>query len=192
MQRDRRGTRRSTINAAWPRPTRSTRAATGSSQTDTGYLRRRPRACNIVDIVTGGGNDFKLWTASTSSFDGVEPTRSSSSACLDDDNMLVSNSNILVGDSGIGFNNVMFYTDQSEEDTHFNVNNAILNGVALWSLGPNGGSIDISNAQGCTQLVADIVDMDNVRFLRSSFMPTPSTGVMLFGGAAMLVRRRRA
>ena len=58
--------------------------------------------------------------------------------------------------------------------------------------GDNGGSIDISNAQGCVQLVADIVDMDNIRFTRSSFgvIPAPS-GVALFGLGALTAARRR-
>ena len=91
----------------------------------------------------------------------------------DNDNMIISNSNVLIGNGGITLNNVMFYTDQGENDTHFNFDNTIINGIAFWSLGLNGGTIDINNAQGCTQLVADIVDLDDVRFLRSAFAPVP-------------------
>jgi hypothetical protein len=65
--------------------------------------------------------------------------------------------------------------------------------VAFWSLGDNGGVIDISNAQGCTQLIADIVDLDDVRFNRCEFIPEPaSLGLLAMGGLAILRRRRLA
>ncbi len=143
---------------------------------------------NVIDIDTGG-NDFSL-----SNVNFVIDGPADSFAIfrlLGNDNMLVTNSNILIGNGGIGLNNVMFFTNQVESDTHFSVSNAILNGVALWSLGSNGGVIDISNAQGSVQLVADIVDMDNVRFLRSSFIPAPGTALVLLTGGTLLGRRRR-
>ncbi len=110
----------------------------------------------------------------------------------DNDNMLISNSNVLIGNGGIGLNSVLFYTDQAENDGHFNFNNTIINGAAFWSLGPNGGDIGISNAQGCTQLVADIVDLDDVRFTRChTAIPEPTTAIlMLLGGIAIGYRRR--
>ena len=67
------------------------------------------------------------------------------------DNILIANANILIGNSGI----------------------------------------DVSNAQGCTQLLADIVDLDNVRFNRCSFVPEPATLTLLAAGAMALLRRKR-
>jgi len=72
----------------------------------------------------------------------------------------------------------------------------VIGSIAFWSLGDNGGVIDISNAQGCTQLVADIVDLDDVRFGRCSFDPTtpvpePMTLSLLGIGAMALLRRRK-
>jgi hypothetical protein len=91
-----------------------------------------------------------------------------------------------VGNSGIGENNILFYTDQNESDTHFNFSNTVINGVAFWSLGPNGGVINVSNAQGCTQLVADIVDLDDVRFNRCAFIPEPSSALLMLLAAALI------
>ena len=91
---------------------------------------------NVIDITTGS-NDFLLNEANLV-IDG--PADSFVIFRLpDSDNMLVSDSNILYGDSGIQRMNIMFYTDQAQNDTHYEVNNAILNGIALWSLGSNGG-----------------------------------------------------
>lgn len=116
---------------------------------------------NVIDINTGG-NDFLIENCNLV-IDGPEgsaaifriPARN---------NMLISNSNVVIGRGGISENSVVFFTAQAENDTHFNFNNTIINGVAFWSLGPSGGSITINNAQGCTQLIADIIDLDDVRF----------------------------
>ena len=103
----------------------------------------------------------------------------------------VANSNILIGESGIGLNNVMFYTSQETSGTHFNVNNAIINGIALWSLAEDNGTINVNNSQGCVQLVADIVDLDDVRYNRCQFMiPEPSSLSLILLGGLMLNRRR--
>jgi hypothetical protein len=146
---------------------------------------------NVIDIDTGGNNDFVL---NNMNFvvNGFEDSQVIF-RLPDQDNMLISNSNILVGDTGMDLNSMLFFTDQSESDTHFDIDNSILNGVALWSLGENGGDIDISNAQGCVQLIADIVDLDDVRFVRSAFTTIPAPGglAVLAMGALGLRRRRR-
>ena len=64
---------------------------------------------------------------------------------------------------------VLFVTCQPTSGTHFDFSNAIINGVAFWSLGPNNGMISLDNAQGCTQLVADNITVNNARLTRCSF-----------------------
>ena len=156
---------------------------------------------NVIDIKTGieNENDF---TISNTNFVVEGPADAFVIFRLPgDNNMLIDNSNVLVGIGGIGMNNIMFYTDQEENDTHFSLSNAIVSGVAFWSLGDSGGVINVSNAQGCTQLVADTISLDDVRFNRCSFgaqgasppvIPEPATLALLaFGGTAVLLRRVR-
>lgn len=149
-----------------------------------------PEGLSVIDIETDE-NDFLI---SEANFIIDGPAGSSVIFRLPDgESMLINNSNILLGDGGIGRNNILFYTDQDEESTHFSVSNAILNGIALWSLGDNGGDINVSNSQGSVQLVADIVDMDDVRFTRWSFIgvPEPATATVLLIGIAGYAARRR-
>lgn len=82
-------------------------------------------------------------------------------------NMLVENSNILIGNGGIGLDSVLFYTDQMQNDVNFNFNNMIVNGVAFWSLAD--GTISVNNGQGCTQFIGDQVNLQDVRFDRCAF-----------------------
>lgn len=117
----------------------------------------------------------------------------------DDANMLVSNANILVGTGGIGLNNVLFYSTREDNATHFNFSNTVLNGVAFWTLNNTGGGININNAEGCTQLIADKIVLNDVRFSRCAFTPTttmvshPPGGLLLLAGglAALGIMRRR-
>lgn len=144
---------------------------------------------NVINIVTGD-NDFLVQNANFV-IDG--PAGATVIFRLPGlDNMLISDANVLMGNGGIEPSNILFYTDQNEADTHFSFSNTILNGVAFWSLSDAGGVIDISNAQGCTQLVADVVDLDDVRFNRCAFIPEPATVALVsVAGLALLRRRRR-
>ena len=112
--------------------------------------------------------------------------------------MNIANANILMGQN-IGMNNILFYADNENNDTHFNFNNTIINGAAFWSLGDNGGVININNAQGCTQLIADVISLDDVRFNRCAFgempMTVPDGGATLallgLSGPGLVAARRK-
>ncbi|QQE11640.1 hypothetical protein JD969_19495 [Planctomycetota bacterium] len=141
---------------------------------------------NVIDFTTGG-NDIKL-DNSNLIINGSD--ESSVIFRFDDENFLVSNSNILLGDGGIGGGSVMFYTDQDSNDTLFGFNNTIINGAAFWSLGDGGGEISVQNGQGCTQFVADTVLLSDVRFTKCAYMiPEPSSlALIILSGVCMLKR----
>jgi hypothetical protein len=73
----------------------------------------------------------------------------------------------------------------------------ILN-VSFWALGAN-AEININNAIGCTQLVADKINLNNVDFDLCAFgQPTPIplpaaawAGMALMGGVGLSKLRRR-
>ena len=119
-------------------------------------------------------------------------------------NMLTSNSWIGTGTGGIGTNNILFYTDQNNNNGHFNFNNTVFNGVSFWDLSGTGSDLAVSNGQGCAQFVSDQIVMNNVRFNNCAFTPTitttrqtpePATLVMLSTGlvaAGLRYRRKRS
>ncbi len=155
-----------------------------------------PSGLSVVDIETGNGNDFLLENA-TLVIDG--PADSFVIFRLPDGtNLNISNGSILVGDGGIGLNNVLFVSDNPDNDQHFNFDNTILNGVAFWSLGMQGGEININNAQGCTQLISDKITLNNVRFSRCGVtapIPEPNSYVLFFVGLGIVgtaIRRRKS
>ncbi len=148
---------------------------------------------HVIDIntITSPGNDFLVNNANFV-IDG--PANSAVVfRLLGNDNMLMENSNVLAGDGGIGLDSILFYSDSAVSGTHFSGNNTILNGVALWSLGEVNGKISMNNSQGCTQLVADRITLNDVRYGRCAFaIPEPSTLTLLcFGGAGLFARRSR-
>jgi len=116
----------------------------------------------------------------------------------DNANFLVSQANILAGDSGIGENGILFYTDKPDNNQHVNVNDAIINGAAFWDLNMDGGEITFNNVQGCTQAVADKINLNDVRLNNCAFVPEPNSGGLLGFGliglaiASSSLRRRRA
>jgi len=117
---------------------------------------------NVIDVDTNGA-DFVLNQA-TLIIDG--PAGSFAIIRIPDQvNFIISNGNVLVGDGGMGLNNVIFYSENVVNNVHFNFDNTILNGVVFWTLEP-AGEININNAQGCTQLIADKINLNDVRFTR--------------------------
>ena len=64
----------------------------------------------------------------------------------------INQGNILTGDMGIGLWNVMFYSDTVEQQSLFEFNDTIFNGIAFWTLGDGSGS-NVNNSQGCVQRV---------------------------------------
>ena len=97
----------------------------------------------------------------------------------DEANFLVTQSNIIVGNGGMGLNNVLFFSDKDDNNQHFNFNDTILNGVAFWDLSDE-GEIHLSNAQGCTQLVGAKIDTNDVRLNScATVVPEPNTAVLV-------------
>jgi len=154
---------------------------------------------NVIDIITntGGETDFQLEN-SNFVIDGA----SGSSVIFrveDDANMLVSQSAIVVGDGGIGLDDVMFFSDKYDNDTHFSLSNVVVNGVAFWDLSDftDPSEIGFNNVQGCTQAVGNKLNTgQDVRLTRCSFsttapIPEPSTAFLLAVGLASLALGRK-
>ena len=152
---------------------------------------------NIIDIITNtsGETDFLLENANFVIDGGAD-----SSVIFrveDDANMLVSQSAILVGDSGIGLDDVMFFSDKDDNDTHFGLSNVVLNGIAFWDLSEfaDPSEINFNNVQGCTQAVGNKLNTgQNVRLTRCGFapVPEPNTGLLLALGLVGLAQLRRS
>lgn len=139
---------------------------------------------HVIDIDTDG-NDFLLSNMNLV-IDGPDGAlvifRLPSTSGTTDQNMLISNSNVLAGDGGIGLESVVFFSNRPDTNSHFNFSNTVLNGVAFWSLGKQGGEINIDNAQCCTQLISDKITLNDVRFTRCAFgasVPEPNLGILL-------------
>ena len=152
---------------------------------------------NVIDIDTN--NQDLLLNNMTLIIDGLEDSfgifRTNS---FDDINFLIENSNIFAGDGLADLNSLLFFTNAQDNDQHFSFNNSIVNGVAFWSLGMSGGEIVMNDVQGCTQLVADKINLNDVRLSRCAFDPPmevaepASLTLFGFGLAALgLIARRR-
>lgn len=139
---------------------------------------------NVIDIITGGQN-FLLQESSLI-IDGPAGAQAIFRV-PDTANFLVSNANILVGTGGIGLDDILFYSDRPDSNAHFDFSNSVVNGVAFWSLGASGGEIGFDDVQGCTQLVADKINLSDVRLSRCAFapgapVPEPSSIILFSAG----------
>ena len=131
------------------------------------YIKLDNPGLHVIDVINPNGVNLDL-----GDFDIVIDGVADSSVIFrvpDETNVETSNSFIGIGTRGIGLNNVLFYTDQANEDTHFNLQNLVVNGVAFWDFSDFNGSaegppLNVSNAQGCAQFIGGRIDLQNVRF----------------------------
>ena len=114
-------------------------------------------------------------------------------------NFLTSKGNLVIGDGGIGTNNVVIISQNQGTDANFGLSNTYINGVALWDVGNDlQNNISLDNVIGCTQLVGDDVDIQDVRLQRCAFdtsvIPIPPALALFPSALAVLgwMRRRRA
>jgi hypothetical protein len=179
-----------------------------SASDETLTLTLQQAGITVVDILTGG-NAFVLENMNLviDALDplaqvifrlpgstGHEETGGDPAQVMD-----ISNANVLAG-NGIGKHNIMFYTDAPNNGVFFSFDNTILNGITFWDLGFSGGGIHINNAQGSVQLVADFVNLQDVRFDRWAYdseiaavvAPEPSSFLLLgLGGFVLIGYSRR-
>jgi len=181
-------------------------SVTGSIDTDDGTLKgdtivNLSAGVNVFDFTDNGGSltfekDIKVEDGSLI-FQGAA-TDYAVVLVNEGSNFLTSNGNLVIGDGGIGLNNVVIISQNQGTDANFNISNSYINGVSLWDLGGDvQNNLSVDNAIGCTQLVGDDVDIQNVRLNRCAFntsvIPLPPALVLFPSGLAVLawVRRRR-
>lgn len=143
---------------------------------------------NVIDVVVGDGGYLNLDNANLI-IDGPEDAFGVFRV-PDGIGFLASNGNILLGNSGIGVENVLFFSGGPTGDyEHLGFSNTILNGIAFWTFGPNPEPVTAlaDNCGGSGTACAN--DLTTV--------PEPSTiwvmslGVGLLGIRGILTRRGR-
>lgn len=150
---------------------------------------------NVLDFSGAGGSDITV--AADLIFQGGADAFA---VVLVNDgaNFKTSNGNLVIGNGGIGLNNVVIVSGNDGTDGSIDLSNSFINGVALWDLGPTlENNLSLDNVTGCTQLVGDDVDIQNVRLSKCAFtggeVPVPGA-IWLFGSALGLLgwMRRKA
>jgi hypothetical protein len=152
---------------------------------------------NVININTGG-NDFLLENADliingpADAYVIFRLNDVNQAGTEQFKNFKISNGGIFIGTGGIGLENILFFLDDGRD---FDFSNTILNGAASWTFGTE-ANITINNGQGCTQLIGDKIDLNNVRFSGCSFSPTepvpePATLLLLGSAAVALAGYRR-
>jgi hypothetical protein len=150
--------------------------ATASSPNDKGTFQvtLQNTGLTVVDFDVSQDKDIKL-TNYNFVIDGPED----SFAIVripEGSNFIVNQGNVLAGTGGIGLDHIIMYVNNgpSDNDTHFNFNDAVVNGIAFWDLGMGNGKINWQNVQGCAQCISDKIDFSNVRLIRC-VVPEPSS-----------------
>lgn len=167
-------------------------SATGSIATSSGVISSNTvvnlsSGVSVFDFSGTGGNDIEVNNDANLIFQGAADAFA---VVLVNDNALfkVSNGNLLIGDGGILSNNVVIISQTSGTGANIDLSNANINGVALWDLGGDLANISLDNVSGCTQLLGDDVDIQNVRLSQCAFnttvVPIPAAA-WLFGSALL-------
>lgn len=96
---------------------------------------------------------------------------------------------MLLGDGGIQPGSVLFFTEKPDTNAHFSFSNAVVNGIAFWDLGRSAGEVAFNDVQGCTQVIGDKLNLNDVRLTRCAFLtvPEPDAAALGFGALAAVV-----
>lgn len=132
---------------------------------------------NMNFIINGGSDAFAIFR--------VRNNRS----------FLISNSNIVRTNAGIGANNILFWSPVANNTSAFSFSNAFLDSASFWSTG-SGGGIKSQNVRGCTQYVGDKLELSDNRLDNCGFsfepevIPTPALLPGLIGMGIAVLRKR--
>jgi len=171
--------------------------ADGGKISDTTEIIDLVSGLNVIDITTNSNGSTDLILENSNFIINGGADSSVIFRVPDDANMSVTQSAILVSDGGIGLNDVMFFSDKNDNDTHFNLSNVVVNGISFWDLSDyvDPSEIVFNNVQGCTQAVGNKINTgQNVRLTRCGFapVPEPNTGLLLALGLVGLAQLRRS
>ena len=148
---------------------------------------------NIVKFTGIGGVDVEVNSANLVIQAPATATPGDRQAIVfvpDDANLKTSNGNIVVGQN-MGLMDVVFVSLRSDNASHFNFSNTVLNGVAFWDMfrsveATSDPSEHVwNNVTGCTQLIGDKINLSSEIHLsncgfRGVSEPIPEPSVFLF------------
>jgi hypothetical protein len=100
-------------------------------------------------------------------------------------NFLVSQAALLLGNGGIQPGSVLFFSEKPDTNAHFSFSNAVVNGIAFWDLGGSAGEVAFNDVQGCTQVIGDKLNLNDVRLTRCAFLTVPEPDAAALGFAAL-------
>lgn len=147
---------------------------------------------NVIDLGIKG-SDFLVENGTLSITQAAGVTDAVAVFRVVDKKFQTSNAKILA-DSSLGMHNVLFYNGVENQEA-FNLSNIAsvdvmgIRGVAFWALGDK-AEININNGNGCTQLVADKINLNNVDLslcappITVQQVPEPSSLILVLLGTA--------